>query len=150
MIILRHKLFVDSGDKFVTPSPFPINSEWRNYPIRFIVIDNVSSYQRDYKSRQISSEWRKAVRTLRNAIKLGYIYSDHDPSERTHYYPDESETGRYYLSKDINPNDRLMYDVYKPELVEDPETGGKFIQIKIIFRFCAGHTHRSGKKFSQN
>lgn len=42
-----------------------------------------------------------------------------------------------------------MYDIYAPELTIDEETGEKCIYQKIILLHCIGHTHRNGKKFSE-
>lgn len=152
MILLRkNKLFVDreENDSFQQPKPFPIDSSWisAEYPVKVVIEDSSSSYQRDYKSRQMSPEWRKEIKNLRRKIKAGYMYEDCDSSERTHYYPSESSPDRYYISKDINPNDRLMYDLYKPKLIEIE--GEQCVVIRVVLRYCAGHTHRNGKKFSQ-
>lgn len=155
MIVLRNKTFVekdDNYDKFVLPKPFPINQDWikAGYSIKIEVDDNSKSYQKDYKSREISEEWRKAVKKIRRSIKSGHIYDDGDSSERTHYYPADSKPGkRYYVSKDINPNDRLMYDLHAPILYTNPKTGETYIQLKVALLFCAGHTKRNGKKFSE-
>lgn len=58
------------------------------------------------------------------------MYEDCDSSERTHYYPSESSPDRYYISKDINPNDRLMYDLYKPKLIEIE--GEQCVVIRVV------------------
>lgn len=155
MIVLRNKDFVekseDYDDKFVVPMPFPINPEWvkAGYSLKIEIDDDSKSYQRDYNTRKMSEVWRKDIKKVRHSLKEGFIYNDKDPKERTHYYPKDSGPKRYYVSKDINPTDRLMYDLHAPKLYTDKETGETYIQIKVALLFCSGHTKRDGKKFSE-
>ena len=155
MITFKQKTYVvPEEDRFVTPDPFVIPREWEEYQYKPEIIE-LSSYKREVNSRTgpMWKEWRANLKRIRKEIHDLYFYED-DPRSRvssdTHYYPSESEAGkRYYTSKSINGTDRLMYDVYSPILIKDPNTGDIVISQKITLNFCIGHTHRNGKKFSE-
>ena len=153
MIIFKQKQYViPEEERFVKPAPFRIPNDCDIF--RMDIIES-GSYERELKSRSgpMWSEWLKDLRRARKEIKKGYIYDDNPENleiSKTHYYPSESELGkRYYTSKNINGGDRLMYDIYAPELTIDEETGEKCIYQKIILLHCIGHTHRNGRKFSE-
>ena len=155
MIVFRQKQYViPDEERFIRPTPFMIPNEWIDYKFEFEIIES-GSYKRETNSRteSIWKEWRKDLKRVRKEISNYHIY-DNDPRNlgisKTHYYPSESELGkRYYTSKNINGGDRLMYDIYAPELTIDEETGEKCIYQKIILLHCIGYTHRNGKKFSE-
>ena len=154
MILFKQKQYViPEEERFVKPTPFQINSEWLDYNFEFEIIE-ADSYKNELKQRisPIWKEWRKDLKRIRKEITTYHIYDD-DPKNHivsdTHYYPSESEIRkRYYTSKSINGTDRLMYDIYAPELTVDEETGEQTIYQKIVLLHCIGHTHRNGKKFS--
>lgn len=155
MITFRQKTYVvPAEDRFAKPDPFPMPSEWEQYRFRLDIIE-LASFKREVNSRTgpMWKEWRKNLKRVRKELNNYYIYDDDygsQPLSDTHYYPAESEIGkRYYTSKSINGTDRLMYDIYPPELSQDPDTGKLFIMQKITLNFCIGHTHRNGKKFSE-
>lgn len=148
MIVRRTKHFVDREDRFYKPTPFDINPKWENYPSG-VVINTTKEFDKEYEQRaKLSSVWKQRVRSLRRSLVENNIYDDKEPSEMTHYYKEESTNKRYYVSKDINSNDRLMYDVREPYLDKD-ENGDPVVITEVTLRHCTGHTHRDGKKFSQ-
>lgn len=148
MKILRQKIFVEESERFIEPPAFPIDSDWEKYPLK-IKIEESNSYKKDYKSREHFKIFRDQVKEVRKSIKKGYIYTDLNPKEKTHYYKSDSIPEKLlYVSKNINLQDRLMYEIYAPELIEG-EGEDSFIQILIKLRFCSGHTTRKGKKFSE-
>ena len=157
MIILRIKHFVDPDRKFVTPVPFPLPTGGEDLPLRFVLVgENVKKGQkptkfmkeRDERIRVCDGPWKTAYKSVMKSIKSGFIYTDRLPEEHTHYYPEDSTKDMYYVSKDINPNDRLMYEVYRPKIIKD-ENGNDIVSIKVRLVHCSGHTHRDGKKFSK-
>ena len=157
MIILRVKNFVEEDDRFIVPHPFPLPPGGEKFSVRYEVVgENVEKgskptkfmKERDERIKLGGSPWKKAYKSVMKSIKSGYIYIDGVVGERTHYYPDESTNDIYYVSKDINGNDRLMYDVHRPE-IREVENGEKVVVIEIHLRYCSGHTHRDGKKFSK-
>ena len=156
MITFRQKQYViPSEEKFVKPNPFNIPNEVVNYKFEFKIIES-ESYKRELKSREgtIWKEWRKDLKRVRKELSSYYIYDDDLKNygiSKTHYYPSESVSGkRYYVSKNINGNDRLMYDIYAPEIAIDEDTKEKCLYQKVVLLHCIGHTHRNGKKFSKN
>ena len=151
MIVFKQKQYVVPGEeKFVRPTPFPIPNTWIGYRVNLNIVES-DSYKNELKQRisPIWKEWRKDLKRTRREISEGFIYQDKTVgSSDTHYYPSESESDkRYYTSKSINGGDRLMYDIYAPELIINEE--GNLIIIKIVLLHCIGHTHRNGKKFSE-
>lgn len=155
MITFKQKTYVvPSEERYVQPIPFNIPREWMEY--RFdLSIRELSSYTREVNSRvgPMWKEWRKNLKRIRKEIKEYNIYQDapgSNPPSDTHYYPSESEAGkRYYTSKSINGTDRLMYDIYSPKLIQNPDTGEFYVEQIVTLNFCIGHTHRNGKKFSE-
>ena len=143
---------VPGNERFVQPPEWNIPESWKQYKKVFDIIP-LPSYDRDFNSRTdtIWKEWRKDVKRVRKEISDGYTNEDRNPGTTlTHYYPSESIPGkRYYVSKNINGNDRLMYDIYAPRLIQMEEGKDPVIYYKIELKFCIGHTHRSGKKFSK-
>lgn len=157
MIVLRTKRFADEEDKFLVPRPFELPPGGKGLPIYYDVVgENVEKGQkpttfmkeRDERIKVCDGPWKDSYKPVLKSIKMGFIYSDRDPKERTHYYPDEGTNDIYYVSKDINGNDRLMYDIHKP-VIEKTASGDDVVIIKIQLRYCSGHTHRNGKKFSE-
>lgn len=153
MITFKQKQYViPEEERFVKPEPFRIPNEWSIYGIK-IDVKEAGSYTNEVKQRKDSiwTEWRKDLKRIRKEISDGYIYKDkYSNSSDTHYYPSESEFGkRYYTSKSINGGDRLMYDIYAPELITSSEMNKSIVVIKVILRYCIGHTHRNGRKFSK-
>lgn len=155
MIISKQKQYViPEEERFVKPSPFIIPNEWIDYKFEFEIIES-GSYKKEtnLRSGPIWKEWRKDLKRIRKELSNYHIYDDSPENgeiSKTHYYPSESIPGkRYYTSKNINGGDRLMYDIYAPELTIDEETGEKCIYQKIILLHCIGHTHRNGRKFSE-
>lgn len=158
MIILRTKHFVDPDKKFVTPIPFPLPPGGEDLPFVVAVIgENVPKghpptkfmKERDKMIKLGGKAWKNNYSPVLKSIKQGYVYEDRLPGERTHYYPDDSEKGkRYYVSKDINPNDRLMYDVYAPEIRKD-KNGNDIVVQEVHLLHCSGHIDRKGKRFSE-
>ena len=148
MLIRRIKKFTDREDSHISPPPFlPYR---KDVPVK-LDIKSTKEFEKEWASRSTQSrEWTKEAKRVRNSIKSGYIYSDGNPSEHTHYYKDESTGTMYYVSKDINSNDGLMYSIYAPEPIFDENNNLTEFIIKIRLLFCTGHTHRNGKKFSQN
>lgn len=94
---------------------------------------------------------RKDLKKVRKEITDRYIFEDKiSGTTLTHYYPSESEPGkRYYISKFINGSDRLMYNIYAPRLIQIEEGKDPIIYYKIELKFCIGHTHYNGRKFSE-
>ena len=143
---------VPGNERFVQPPEWNIPESWKPYK-DYIDIIPLPSYDRDFNSRTdtIWKEWRKDVKRVRKEIAQGYTHKDRNPGTTlTHYYPSESIPGkRYYVSKNINGNDRLMYDIYAPELAYLNDNKEPIVYYKVNLKFCIGHTHRSGKKFSE-
>ena len=152
MITFRQKQYViPEEQKFVRPEPFRIPNDWSIYEIK-VEVKESETYTNEVKQRKdfVWKEWRRDLKQIRKEISDGYIYKDrYLNSSDTHYYPSESEVGkRYYTSKSINGNDRLMYDIYAPELITN--SNRSIVVIKVILRYCIGHTYRNGRKFSKN
>ena len=157
MIVLRTKKFVDGNSRFVEPTPFPFPPGSKNLKVIYKCVgENAETGQkptkfmkeRDERIRVCDGPWKTAYKSVMKSIKSGFIYTDRLPEERTHYYPEDSTKDMYYVSKDINPNDRLMYEVYRPKIIKD-EDGNDIVSIKVRLVHCSGHTHRDGKKFSK-
>lgn len=155
MIIFKQKQYViPEEERFVKPTPFIIPNKWIDYKFEFEIIES-GSYKKEanLRSGPIWKEWRKDLKRARKEISNYHIYDDspeNNEISKTHYYPSESiQNKRYYTSKNINGGDRLMYDIYAPELTIDEETGEKCIYQKIVPLHCIGHTHRNGRKFSK-
>lgn len=145
---------VPENERFIPPPEWNIPESWKQYRKIFDVIP-LGSYTRDYNNRTGSiwrKEWRKDVKRVRKEISDGHIHHDKIPGTTlTHYYPSESESGkRYYVSKFINGNDRLMYNTYAPRLIQMEEGKDPVVYYKIELKFCIGHTHYNGRKFSEN
>ena len=92
---------------------------------------------------------RKRVKNLRSSLKGNHIYDNGDyPDEETHYISKYSKDGKYHrLAKDINGHDRLDYIVYPPTLVENEETGERFLVSKVVLQNCVGHFDWKEEKF---
>ena len=92
---------------------------------------------------------RKRVKNLRSSLKGNHIYDNGDyPDEETHYISKYSKDGKYHrLTKDINGHDRLDYIVYPPTLVENEETGERFLVSKVVLQNCVGHFDWKEEKF---
>lgn len=147
---------IPENERFIKPPKFKIPEEWEKFQ-KVLKIEEASSYKRDLKSREQPSgvwdDWRRKLKVVRKEVTQGFIYDDKIPeTTKTHYYPSESNLKtRLYTSKFIGPSDRLMYDIYAPILVEDVNAPEGYVVLqRIVLLFCAGHTHRNGKKFSQD
>lgn len=151
--ILKRKFYTskssDTNDRCIPPPKFPIPKEWKDegYEEKLYIHPD-STFTREYNKRKDFKIFRDEVKIVQKDFKEGAIYEDGNGRKtRTHYYPEESTKYRLYCSKDINGSDRLMYEIFAPKL---EEIDGKLVIVtEVILRFCSGHTHKNGKKFSE-
>lgn len=106
---------------------------------RVISIESTKRY--DKNIRTLSEITRKRVKNLRSSLKNGYIYDNGIfPNEETHYIKKYSKPNRYHrMTKDIDNHNRLDYIIYPSEIVEDPETGEKYLVTNVVLQNCVGH-----------
>ena len=140
---------IPEEEKFLPPPEWSIPEKWKRYD-KFLDVIPLGSYSQEFNTRtsDIWKEWRKDVKRVRKEISNGYTHDDRIPGTTlTHYYLSESEPGkRYYVSKKINGPDRLMYNIYAPELIYTNNEEDPIVYYKIELKFCIGHTHRKNSQ----
>lgn len=147
MIILRklNKLFGIRDEQGNDPLPNPLflpdPEIERQYGEIELQVENTKKY--DLGQNKLDKTSKTIVKELRKEIIKGRHYYDDGNNETadSHYLSRLSKNPResHLVSKYINGKDRLNYRIYKPQLVEDLDTGEiKYIQ-KIVFESCYGH-----------
>lgn len=150
MIILRKKislkelLFGLRSEQGNDPLPNPLFLPDKNLVDQYgfkLDIQNSKKYDKD--QQKLDSVSKSRVKELRKSIThKGNYYDDGDIEDAdTHYLSKLSKNPKesHLVSKYINGKDRLNYRIYKPQLVEDLDTGEiKYLQ-KIVFESCYGH-----------
>lgn len=102
----------------------------------FIRIERSGRFVSQYNS--LSPDDKSKVDRFIQDLESGFIFSDSDSNDRTHYLGNESKPSKGFVvfSKQINREDRFNYLIYKPETSDEGES---YIQ-KIVLSSCSEHT----------